>query len=168
MKSPQKNENTRDKALKALLANLAEKQDHNVAFVTISGRALSRSANNIHVAVPSGIVAVPISNIQKVASVEGTQPGIVRLVVRDPHQIQSLLGVRPVNTGGRGQGGGGISSPDEAQEGDTVQGDLLVKGVWGIGVQTCNLYSSDTITGTDGNADTCDDTETDDCAADDE
>jgi hypothetical protein len=168
MKSPQKNESTRDKALKALLADLAEKQDHSVALVTISGRALSRSANNIHVAVPSGIVAVPISNIQKVASVEGTQPGIVRLVVRDPHQIQSLLGVRPVNTGGRGQGGGGISSPDEAQEGDTVQGDLLVKGVWGVGVQTCNLYSSDTITGTDGNADACDDTETDDCAADDE
>jgi hypothetical protein len=152
-----------DKLLQKLLAGLAQKQDNTVAFITLSGRALSRSAKNIHVAVSSGIVAVPIANIQKAVSIPGSQPGIVRLVVNNPHQIQSLLGVRPANPGG-----GGNQTAEAAQDGETVQGDLLVKGAWGVGVSTCDLYSSDTVTGGDGNADACDDTETDDCHADDE
>jgi hypothetical protein len=157
--SAQKSDNT----LKKLLDGLAKKQDSQVAFITLSGRALSRSAKNIHVAVSSGIVAVPIANIQKVVSVPGSQPGIVRLVVNNPHQIQSLLGVRPANPGD-----GSNPTADKAEDGEIVQGDLLVKGVWGVGVSTCDLYSSDTVTGGEGNADTCDDTETDDCHADDE
>lgn len=150
-----------DASLKTVLGGIPRKDDKQVASVTISGRALSRSDKNVHVAVSSGIVAVPIGNIDKAVSVPGSKPDIVRLVVRNPHEIQSLLGVRPVLQGTN-------QSAEAAQEGETVQGELLVSGVWGVGVQTCNLYSSDTITGGEGNADACDDTETDDCRADDE
>lgn len=150
-----------DDILKTVLGGLPRKDDNKVATVTVSGRALSRSDSNVHIAVSSGIVAVPIGNIAKAVSVAGSQPGIVRLVVNNPHQIQSLLGVRPVAEGTN-------QSAESAQEGESVRGDLLVEGVWGVGVSTCNLYSSDTVTGDEGNADACDDTETDDCRADDE
>ena len=152
-----------DSTLKKLLAQLPQRKDDQVALITISGRALSRSTKNIHIAVPSGIVAVPIANVEKAVAVPGSQPGIVRLVVNNPHEMQSLLGVRPANPGD-----GGNPMDEKAEDGETVRGDLLVEGVWGVGVQTCNLYSSDTVSGGDGNADTCDDTETDDCKADDE
>ncbi len=155
-----------DSTLKKLLAGLPQKQDNQVAVITVSGRALSRSAKNIHIAVPSGIVAVPIANIEKAVSVPGSQPGIVRLVVHNPHQIQSLLGVRPANPANPGDGSS--TTADMAEDGETVRGDLLLEGVWGVGVETCNLYSSDTVSGGEGNADACDDTEPDDCKADDE
>jgi hypothetical protein len=143
--------------LSDILAPLPTRSDDDVAVLLIEGRALSKNETNLHLALPTGLVAVPLDSISRVTSVPGTN-GIVRLVVRSPANIRQLLNV--------------VRHDVEADEeenvggyGDTQRGELLGSGP-GVGVSTCDYYNTETLTGQDG-YDASDDEEPV-CRADDE
>jgi hypothetical protein len=149
-----KSEQPSDPSIQQLLDHLEQKPDDQVVRTTLIGRALSRSANNVHIAISGGVVAVPISNIEKVTPLSASQPDAVRLVVRNPQEIQTLLRTRPSSGGGKGGGGGTV----EALDGDTVQtGNSFT---FYVGVGTYTAYDTETVTGGDGGLDACDEAET--------
>src|SRR3984957_14927683 len=73
-------------SIKDLLDRLKEKPDEQVGLTALRGRALSRSAHNLHLAISGGIVAVPIANIQEVTSLGKAQPDVVQLLIRNPQE----------------------------------------------------------------------------------
>jgi hypothetical protein len=142
--------------LRDLIGRLPSRADDEVAILAIEGRALSKSDTSLHLAIPTGLIAIPLDSIMKATSVPGTKE-IVRLVVRNPGAIRHLLRVVPRGgTSGQATGGGVV-----AQQ----RGELLGSG-WGAGVNTCDYYNTETITGEEGN-DASDDEE-DDCHQDSE
>jgi hypothetical protein len=151
-------------SVQQLLRGLEQKHDDQVGLTTLTGRAVSRSDNNVHLAVRGGIAAIPITNIEDVVFLSKSQPDAVRIAVRDPAAIQSLLRVRS-----GGAPGGGTSDDGEtadARIGEKVYTDrtyLVYQGV-----ATCTYTDTDTISTGDGNPDQCDDSEPDNCPADDE
>jgi hypothetical protein len=157
-----------DPVIRKLLDHLVERQDDRVGVTALSGRAVSRSATNVHLAVPGGIVAVPIANITGVFTL-ASQPDAVRIEVRNPQQIQPLLQVRPVGSGnGIGSGGGGTKgggTVEAARDGEIVFTDRTFKDY--IGVGTCTYTDTDTVSGGQGQPDQCDDSVPDNCPADD-
>ena len=87
--------------IKKFLEGLKQKDDDEIAVTTLKGRALSRSAKNVHLATGVGIVAVPIANIKEVVSLSDAHADLVRVVVKNPKELRQLLGVRPAwPTGG--------------------------------------------------------------------
>ena len=133
-----------------LLARLDSRSDDAVAMRTFQGRALSKSDTNLHLAVRTGIVAVPLANVVKVMPIRGTKD-MVRIVVRNPEEVRSLLRVTPQAAAGDGTAVG------------LRRGEFIGKGF--VGVATCNFYDTPTVTGEEGD-DTSDD-EDSDCEADD-
>jgi hypothetical protein len=148
-------------SIESFLDRLDEKPDDQVGLTALRGRALSRSAQNLHLATSGGIVAVPIANIQEVTLL-GDQPDMVHLLVRNPRQIQPLLKARPFNPFGGSGGSGGV----EASEARTVYGNNEWGPYNGPGVSTCTSYDTATLSGVDGAPDATDDVEQD-CHADD-
>jgi hypothetical protein len=149
-------------SMKSLLDRLDEKPDEQVGLTGLYGRALSRSAQNLHLAISDGIVAVPIANIQEVTLLGG-QPDMVHLLIRNPRQIQPLLKVRPFNPY---DGDFGSGSVDVASEAQTQYGDNELGPYNGVGVSTCTSYDTATLSGVDGAPDATDDVEPS-CHADD-
>jgi len=151
-----------DQSVKKLLDRLDQREDDQVAITTLKGRALSRSSNNnLHLATAGGIVAVPIANIKQVIQLSDSDPVAVSLVVRNPQDIKSLLGVRPAKP----FSGDGLGTAEFANDGETVPTDRSYKDY--IGVGTCTMTDTDTITGGQGQPDACDDTVSDNCPPDD-
>jgi hypothetical protein len=132
--------------LTELIGRLPKRPDDEVAILAIEGKALSKNDANLHLALPSGLVAIPLDSIVKVTSVPGTKE-IVRMVVRNPDGIRHLLRV-PTRTA-LSQAGGG--------EPATQRGEKIGSG-WGVGVETCDYYDTETATGEEG-FDACDDEE---------
>src|SRR5262245_1109318 len=98
-----------DTSVKDLLGRLPEKPDDSVGPTILTGRALSRSADTVHLAIAGGIVGVPIANIETVVTLKGSQDiplNTVQIAVRNPQAIQSLLRVGAVLPGGVSSGGG--------------------------------------------------------------
>jgi hypothetical protein len=157
-----KSESTRI-SIDSLLSRLEAKPDAQVGLATLRGRALSRSPENLHLAVAGGIVAIPIANVERVTSLGKAQPEVVQLLIRNPQQIKSLLSVRPFNPFGSN---GGQVTPEDAREGEIVPGNREVS-YYGIGVSTCTSSDTDTTSGTNGEPDQCDDVN-ETCHADDE
>jgi len=152
---------TSETSIKSLLDRLDEKPDEHVGVTALRGRALSRSAQNLHLATSGGIVAIPIANIQDVTLL-GDQPDMVHLLVRNPQQIQPLLKTRPFNPYGGQRASGSVG----ASEARTVYGNNEFGPYNGPGVSTCTSYDTATISGVDGGPDATDDVEQD-CHADD-
>jgi hypothetical protein len=150
----------RSASVQRLVDGLTHTDDDRVASTVLVGRAVSRSAENIHLAVSGGIVAIPIANIEDVAFISGSQPDSVRMVVRDPAAIQPLL---RTNKGGTAPDGS--RTPDDARNANTVLTDRTVTVY--EGVATCTYTETDTITGLHGEPDNCDDSERGSCPADD-
>lgn len=150
-------------SIDTLLNRLQEKPDEQVGLTALRGRALSRSAHNVHLATRAGIVAVPIKCIQQVASLSNTQHDVVQLLVRNPQQIQPLLRVRPFNPFGAS---GGPESVEAEMAGEIVPGDNEFT-YWGVGVSTCTSTDTATTSGVDGAPDQTDDVN-ETCQADDE
>jgi len=142
-------------SVQELLGRLAEKSDDRVALKVLEGRALSRSAKSVHVAVSGGIVAVPIANIEEVVSTVASQPDMVRMVVRNPHEIEPLLRVRLTRPGGSGTGGASGGAIEQARDGDIVYTDRVTR--LQMGAATYTTTDTDTITGGDGQPDASDD-----------
>jgi hypothetical protein len=155
-----------DSSVEKLLRHLPEKQDDHVALTTLKGRALSRSANNVHLAIAGGIVAVPIANIESVVPISDSQPDAVRIVVRNPQEIQPILRVRPGGPpAGDGSTLGGHGTIEVARDGETIFSDRTFKDY--VGVATCTSTDTDTISGGHGEPDACDDSVPDNCPPDD-
>jgi len=150
-------------SVQQFLSGLDQRQDDQVGLTTLTGRAVSRSDNNVHLAVRGGIAAIPIANIEEVVFLSRSQPDAVRIAVRDPGVIQSLLSVRSGGAPGGGASDGGET--EEARIGEKVYTDRKYKVYQGVG--TCTYTDTDTISTGDGNPDQCDDSEPDNCPADD-
>lgn len=151
-------------SVRQLLDGLEQKQDDQVGLTTLTGRAVSRSDSNIHLAVRGGIAAIPITNIGEVVFLSKSQPDAVRIAVRDPAAIQPLLKVKP-NGGPSGGTPGGGGTVEEARDGEKVYTDRTYKAYQGVA--TCTYTDTDTISGGQGQPDQCDDSEPDGCPADD-
>jgi hypothetical protein len=147
-------------SVQKLLEGLEQKPEDRVGLTTLAGRVVSRSANNVHLAVRGGIVAIPIANLETVVFLSDSQPYAVRVTVRSPAAIRPLLRVVPGGILGEGTIGGVATV---AREGETFPSDRTWKDY--IGVGTCTHTDTDTITG--GQLDATDDDEVNDCPADD-
>jgi hypothetical protein len=160
---------TDDTSVKHLLDRLPEKPDDSVGPTILTGRALSRSADTVHLAIAGGIVGVPIANIETVVPLKGSQHvpmNTVQIAVRNPQAIQSLLRVGAVLPGGVHPSGGGPTVEQKLPDGFVVDTD---RNIWvnHVGVGTCTHHDTDTITGGQGEADQLDDYPPDECPADD-
>ena len=153
-----------DSSVQKLLDELDQKQDDRVGVAILHGRAVSRSATNIHLAVRGGIVAVPITSVEEVAFLSKTQPNAVRLAVRNPMAIQALLRAKPVGALGGGISGG-AGTVETARDGDIVYTNRTFQMYQGVA--TCTYTDTDTTSGGAGQPDQCDDCEPDSCPADD-
>lgn len=143
-----------DQSVKKLLDRLEQKEDDQVAIITLNGRALSRSSNNnLHLATAGGIVAVPIANIKQVIQLSDSDPEAVSLVVRNPQDIKPLLGVKPAKPFPIE----GFGTNEIARIGDHVTTDRTHREKMGVGTYT--VTETDTITGLHGETDQCDDNE---------
>lgn len=142
-------------SLSDLIQKLPTVDDDEVAIQVIEGRALSKSASSLHLALSTGLVAVPLDSIMRVVSIPGTKD-IVRLVVRRPDGIQHLLRVAPRSSSRQGPGTGVAAN----------RGEPIGSGIPGPGVSTCDYYDTPTVTGEEGN-DASDDQDAD-CHNDDE
>ncbi len=152
-------------SIEKFLDGLEQKNDNEVAVTTLKGRALSRSATNVHLATTSGIVAVPIANIKEVVSLSDTHADVVRIVVKNPKDLRQLLGVRPAwPIGGGGSSGGGAVAMME--DGEILPTDRYPEKEY-VGVGTFITTDTDTITGGQGNPDATDDRQSNDGVADD-
>jgi hypothetical protein len=161
------NKQQADQSVKKFLDRLEQREDDQVAIISLSGRALSRSSNNnLHLATAGGIVAVPIANIKQVIQLNDSDPIAVRLVVSNPQDMKQLLGVKPAKPFSVD----GLDTAEAANEGDTVvTDDADRQGYYKdyIGVGTCTYTDTDTITGGQGQPDACDDTVSNNCPPDD-
>jgi hypothetical protein len=128
--------------LNALGERLPDRADSEVGTVVLEGRALSKSKTSLHLAVRTGLVAIPLESITRVIEMPGTKE-MVRLVVTNPSEIRHLLRAK-VST-----------AAQSAEGGDTRRGEEIGSG-WGVGVQTCRYYDTETATGEEG-FDACDD-----------
>jgi hypothetical protein len=147
-------------SIKSLLDRLDEKPDEQVGLTGLRGRALSRSAQNLHLATKGGIVAVPIENIEEVTLLGDQPDNMVHLLVRNPRQIQPLLKAQPFIPYG------GSRSVEAASEAQTVYGDNEFGPYNGVGVSTCTSFDTATLSGVDGAPDATDDV-CENCHADD-
>jgi hypothetical protein len=92
--------------LEKLLARLEVKAEEGYAKVTWTGRALSKSKEHLHVALPSGVVAIPLSEIESVSLVSAVRPDVIYVTVRNVDRVKHLLRVeqlesqRPIQTEG--------------------------------------------------------------------
>lgn len=152
---------------KDLLGRLPKKSDNSVGPTVLTGRALSRSADTVHLAIAGGIVGVPIANIQAVAPVTGSRapPNAVQIAVKNPQEIRSILRVGAVLASGVISGS--VTAEDKLPDGFVVDTDRT----WvdqGVGVSTCTYHDTDTVSGGQGKTDQLDDCPADECTADDE
>jgi hypothetical protein len=129
---------------------LPTRDDDDVAVRVFIGRALSKSATSLHLAVRTGIIAVPLKSIARVLPVRGVK-NMVRIVVRNPAGVRPLLDVKPVSSASE-------SSDDKPRRGEFIGTTLE-------GVATCSSYDTPTVTSEEGD-DASDDTDSD-CPADD-
>ena len=86
-------ERPRNQVLEEMLTRLEERAEEDIARVRISGRAVSKSKENVHLATTSGLVAIPLSEIE-IVTPRDDDPGRVIVLVRNRDRIRHLLPVR--------------------------------------------------------------------------
>jgi len=75
------------------------------------GKAVSRDKDNIHLAVSSGVIAIPLADIREVKALSGQSNDIVSVSVKSADGIKQIRHASPMlRPGGWGSrfGGGGI------------------------------------------------------------
>lgn len=102
------------------------------------GRAVSRDKDSLHLAVSSGVIAIPLADITEVNGLSGQSSDIVSVDVKSADRIRQLRHVTPMfRRGGFGGAFGGLN--------------------FGSDTPTAGYVDSSTVTG--GRADATDDTE---------
>jgi hypothetical protein len=145
-----------DDALASLLDRLEEKADSGLARVTYSGIAVSRSKEHLHLAVPSGVLAIPFEEIECVSEINKAKPQNVFVAVRNADSVRHLINVDQL---------GGIPAPDG--DGGPPGG---WHGPWPPGPKHRQINTSDSVTesytrsGCPPEDDACDDSRNDDVA----
>jgi len=77
---------------KAFLKSVKDSRDDDVAPIVVSGRAISKSDDNLHMCTSSGIVMIPIEDITAVRrTYERVDPNLVNVSVRNAANIQHAL-----------------------------------------------------------------------------
>ncbi len=76
--------------LKELLERIEETRDEEVATVTFRGLACSRSADNLHLAISNGVIAIPIENIEDVTRLNLADQNTVAVKVRNSDTVKYL------------------------------------------------------------------------------
>lgn len=76
--------------LKELLARTKEIKDEEVNTVTFRGLACSRSVNNLHLAIATGVIAIPIANIEDITRLNPLEQTTVAVKVRSACDVKYL------------------------------------------------------------------------------
>jgi len=79
--------------LAQLLNRLETKAEEGFARVFFRGRAVSKSADNLHLSVPQGIVAIPLGEIERVEAISKDEPTLVAVTVRNGDRVKPLVTV---------------------------------------------------------------------------
>jgi hypothetical protein len=92
--------------LEQLLSRLPP-ADESSASLTYEGKAVSRDTNNLHLAVSSGVIAIPLADIKEVKAVSGQSDDIVSVSVNKFDGVKQIRQASPMlNRGGFGGIGG--------------------------------------------------------------
>jgi hypothetical protein len=139
---------------KQRLAELLERlqTEPTPAKATLEGRATGRTADTLELAISTGIVAIPLDEIESVSFLDASDKNLVSIEVRDSSKVihrqptisSNPLDVRPHLPIGGGGGGGTISR----------WGGLFSGG----SLDTATNGYIDSVTRTGGKADKTDDT----------
>ena len=137
-------EDAPSKRISELLGKLQAQPD--AAQITLQGRATSRSETNLHLAVSSGIVAIPIDEIEDVVPLSTTtDPTLVSVLVKDASKVRHLLKVQ--STMGAAEGSGSQAA------GTQVARERGLGGSSGLGSDTATPGWTDTVTISGGRLD---------------
>jgi hypothetical protein len=79
------------KQLDELVGHVPQRSDEDAARVTLVGRALSRSDRHLHLATSTGVLAVPLSDIEDVTVRFRDDPTRVSVTVRGGRESVRLL-----------------------------------------------------------------------------
>lgn len=147
MNQPNQPEDAANTRVSELLEQLQVRPD--AAMITLQGRAISRTETSLHLAVSTGIVEIPVGEIEDVTPLRPSgDPTRVSVLVRDNTKVRHLLKVQSTmeatqvsgfQPAGRQAGGGPITLPP---------------------IFTCDSFTSqnlDTTTVTGGSLDATDD-----------
>jgi hypothetical protein len=158
-------EREHSKALSELLDRLETQAAEGYARITFPGKAVGKDSDNLHVAVASGIVAIPFSEIEAVRPIEGRTPTEIMIDVANGDQITHLRripdAVRALPGDTRIPWGGGDFGP-EGPGGPTVLGPPVtdfphVNPEANASSSTGDCNGIDTTTAHGGEADSTDD-----------
>jgi len=89
--------------LDALLSRLEERGERGLATLRIEGRLVAREDGAVHLAVPSGVIAIPVEDIEDVEQLLEQREEFVALTVRNSDRVRSVIGMTPI-PGGDPQG----------------------------------------------------------------
>jgi hypothetical protein len=79
--------------------------------LTYEGKAVSRDKDNLHLAISSGVIAIPLAEIGEVKALSGQSNDIVSVSVKRADRIKQIRHASPMFRGGGwggGFGGGGV------------------------------------------------------------
>lgn len=119
--------------LKELLAKLPP-VDKAPQALTYEGKAVSRDKDSLHLAVSSGVIAIPLADIAEVKGLSGQSSDIVSVTVKSMDRIKQIRHASPMfRRGGFGGifGGGGVfgNSSDTFSNGRYVDSATASRGV---------------------------------------
>jgi hypothetical protein len=97
--------------LDELLSRLPSKAEAQQSWI-FEGRALSRDNDHLHLATSSGVIAIPLTEIEAVKVVTGQSNDIVSVNVRQWDKIKYIRHASPISRISRGGGGGPGNSSD--------------------------------------------------------
>ena len=125
-------------SLEKLIAKLETRADEGLNRAVFIGRALSRNSESIHLAVPSGIVTIPLSEIEEYNVISQINGLVLSLIVRNAEKVKQMLTVPEQ-----------LASRDVIHRGQTPVGLRM----WSVP----EIIDQDTGTPSNGVEDRCDD-----------
>ena len=102
--------------------------------LTYEGKAVSRDKDNLHLAISSGVIAIPLADIGEVKALSGQSNDIVSVSVKSADRIKQIRHASPMfRRGGLGGvfGGGGVfgNSSDTFSNGRYIDSATASGGV---------------------------------------
>lgn len=132
-----------------LLGRLALQAEDGFAAQAFTGHAIGKTADSLHLAIPTGILSIPFTEIRDVTPVNAMEPDWVTVVVGNVGNTQHL---RQADTASAWQNPGPASAPAAPPLGRI----LVTRGPDGVGSYTNICADTTTLTSREG-ADATDD-----------
>ena len=96
---------------------------------TFDGRALSRDDKHLHLAIATGVIAIPLADIDSVRLLTASSNDIVSVDVRHADRIQYVRRVSPMRRGPGGLGGfGGVFNSGDTHTGQYLDSSTVTGG----------------------------------------